>query len=71
MLDANIRWSPYAVGQEGLVFQYNNSFDAPHQVIMKSSIGNRNLGRFDPIAVRKLLARFIEGEGIIYITGRN
>lgn len=57
--------------QEGFMFQYDKSFDPPYQVIMEGSIDGRNLGKYDPIAIGKLLARFIEGDRRIYITGRN
>lgn len=51
-------------------FQYN-SHDLPYLVIIEGTVPGRNFGKFDPIATGKLLARFIEGERRIYISGRN
>lgn len=50
---------------------YDASFDAPFLVIMESNKPNKNLGRLDPIAIGKLVAKFIQGERTIHVSGRN
>lgn len=52
-------------------FQYINSHDSPYLVIMEGTTPGRSVGRFDPIATGKLLAKFIEGERRTYSSGRN
>lgn len=38
---------------------------------MESSTSNRNIGRYDPVAVGKLIAGIIQGSRRIFISGRN
>lgn len=52
-------------------FVYSQQFQPPYIVIIEPKTQGRNLGRYDPIAIGKLVAEFIEGERTIYISGRN
>lgn len=53
------------------IIQYNKLNEAPFLVLMESTVQNRNLGRYDPIAVGKLIGSIIQGKRRICSSGRN
>lgn len=52
-------------------FVYSQQFLPPYIVIMEHKNQGRNFGRYDPIAIGKLVGEFIDGERTIHISVRN
>lgn len=65
--NAKIFWKTNGLNK----FTYSQHHAPPFLVIMESEEGDRNLGRYDPIAIGKLVANYVSGDRTIYVSGRN
>lgn len=66
--DPSFEWVREDVDQQ--IVQYDDLNEAPYLVLLESFDRERNVGRYDPVALGKLISKVIDGERRIFQSGR-